>query len=91
MSDLGILILLLTILQLDIVQQEYIHQHGLNQVELVKAAFDSRGSWLATVEQREEKGGELELQMKLWAYDEQKQRCLSLCFHKNQQRAALVL
>ncbi|XP_054828300.1 WD repeat-containing protein 75 [Eublepharis macularius] len=58
---------------LDIVQQEYIHQYGLNQVELVKAAFDSRGSWLATVEQREEKGGELEMQMKLWAYDEQKQ------------------
>ncbi|KAL8183741.1 UNVERIFIED_CONTAM: WD repeat-containing protein 75 [Gekko kuhli] len=58
---------------LDIVQQEYIHQHGLDQVELVKAAFDSRGGWLATVEQREDKGGELELQMKLWAYDEQKQ------------------
>ncbi|XP_048342813.1 WD repeat-containing protein 75 isoform X2 [Sphaerodactylus townsendi] len=58
---------------LDIVQQEYIHQHGLNQVELVKAAFDSSGSWLATVEQREEKGGEPEAQMKLWAYDEQKQ------------------
>nr|XP_056717456.1 WD repeat-containing protein 75 [Euleptes europaea] len=58
---------------LDIVQQEYIHQYGLNQVELVKAAFDSAGSWLATVEQREEKGGELEAQMKLWAYDEQKQ------------------
>ncbi|XP_077175562.1 WD repeat-containing protein 75 [Paroedura picta] len=58
---------------LDIVQQEYIHQHGLNQVELVKAAFDSRGSWLATVEQRKEKISELEMQMKLWAYDEQKQ------------------
>ncbi|XP_075790283.1 WD repeat-containing protein 75 [Pelodiscus sinensis] len=58
---------------LDIVQQEYIHQVGLNQVELVKAAFSTRGSWLATVEQREEKETELELQMKLWNYDEQTQ------------------
>uniref|UniRef100_A0A8C3T739 WD repeat domain 75 n=1 Tax=Chelydra serpentina TaxID=8475 RepID=A0A8C3T739_CHESE len=58
---------------LDIVQQEYIHQIGLNQVDLVKAAFSARGSWLATVEQREEKETELELQMKLWNYDEQTQ------------------
>ncbi|KAM9122960.1 WD repeat-containing protein 75 isoform 1-T1 [Pangshura tecta] len=58
---------------LDIVQQEYIHQIGLNQVDLVKAAFSAQGSWLATVEQREEKETELELQMKLWNYDEQTQ------------------
>uniref|UniRef100_A0A8C8RY64 WD repeat domain 75 n=1 Tax=Pelusios castaneus TaxID=367368 RepID=A0A8C8RY64_9SAUR len=58
---------------LDIVQQEYIHQIGLNQVDLVKAAFSARGSWLATVEQREDKETELELQMKLWSYDEQTQ------------------
>ncbi|XP_066491485.1 WD repeat-containing protein 75 [Tiliqua scincoides] len=58
---------------LDVVQQEYIHQHGLNQVELDKAAFDSKGNWLATVEERRERGTELQLQMKLWAYDEQTQ------------------
>ncbi|XP_042301223.1 WD repeat-containing protein 75 [Sceloporus undulatus] len=58
---------------LDIVQQEYIHQQGLNQIEVVKAAFDSKGNWLATVEQRQEGDNELELQMKLWAYDEQTQ------------------
>ncbi|XP_060636388.2 WD repeat-containing protein 75 [Anolis sagrei] len=58
---------------LDIVHQEYIHQQGLNQVEVVKAAFDSKGNWLATVEQRQEGDAELELQMKLWAYDEQTQ------------------
>ncbi|XP_067405145.1 WD repeat-containing protein 75 isoform X2 [Emydura macquarii macquarii] len=58
---------------LDIVQQEYIHQVGLNQIDLVKAAFSAQGSWLATVEQREGKETELELQMKLWNYDEQTQ------------------
>ncbi|XP_053128663.1 WD repeat-containing protein 75 isoform X2 [Hemicordylus capensis] len=58
---------------LDIVQQEYIHQYGLNQTELMKAAFDSKGNWLATVEQRRDRDIELELQMKFWAYDEQTQ------------------
>ncbi|XP_033024487.1 WD repeat-containing protein 75 [Lacerta agilis] len=58
---------------LDIVQQEYIHEYGLNQIELVKAAFDSKGNWLATVEQRQGSSGELEMYMKLWAYDEQTQ------------------
>ncbi|XP_061464214.1 WD repeat-containing protein 75 isoform X2 [Rhineura floridana] len=58
---------------LDIVQQEYIHQYGLNQIELVKAAFDSQGNWLATVEQRQGRCSDLELHMKLWAYSEQTQ------------------
>lgn len=61
-------------MQLDIVQQEYIHQAGLSQTDLVKAAFSAQGNWLATVEQRQEKESDLELQMKLWAYDEQMQR-----------------
>uniref|UniRef100_A0A4W3JV50 WD repeat domain 75 n=1 Tax=Callorhinchus milii TaxID=7868 RepID=A0A4W3JV50_CALMI len=58
---------------LDIVQQEYIHQSGLNQAELVKAAFDFEGKWLVTVEERKDKATELELQMKFWVYDEEKQ------------------
>ncbi|ETE65502.1 WD repeat-containing protein 75, partial [Ophiophagus hannah] len=58
---------------LDVVQQEYIHQWGLNQIELVKAVFDSKGNWLATVEQRQGSGCELEMQLKLWAYNEQTQ------------------
>ncbi|KAM3861857.1 WD repeat-containing protein 75 [Diretmus argenteus] len=58
---------------LDIVQQEYIHQSGLEQFEVVKAAFDARGNWLATVEERKQKDLELELNLKLWAYDEQTQ------------------
>nr|XP_020658546.1 WD repeat-containing protein 75 isoform X1 [Pogona vitticeps] len=58
---------------LDIVQQEFIHQYGLTQIELSKAAFDSKGNWLATVEQRQGSCSDLELQMKLWAYDEQAQ------------------
>ncbi|KFV76575.1 WD repeat-containing protein 75, partial [Struthio camelus australis] len=56
---------------LDIVQQEYIHQAGLNQVDLVKVAFSAQGKWLATVEERE--AADLELQLKLWVYDEETQ------------------
>uniref|UniRef100_A0A8C7GIP0 WD repeat domain 75 n=1 Tax=Oncorhynchus kisutch TaxID=8019 RepID=A0A8C7GIP0_ONCKI len=58
---------------LDIVQQEYIHEEGLDQFEVVKAAFDTRGDWLATVEERTQKGSELEINLKLWVYDEQTQ------------------
>ncbi|XP_074551703.1 WD repeat-containing protein 75 isoform X2 [Halichoeres trimaculatus] len=58
---------------LDIVQQEYIHESGLQQFEVVKAAFDASGSWLATVEERKQKVTELELNLKLWAFDEQTQ------------------
>lgn len=60
--------------QLDIVQQEYIHESGLQQFEVVKAAFDSSGNWLATVEERWQKDAELELNLKLWEYDKQTQR-----------------
>ncbi|XP_060944217.1 WD repeat-containing protein 75 [Limanda limanda] len=58
---------------LDIVQQEYIHEEGLQQFEVVKAAFTSSGDWLATVEERQQKGAELEINLKLWAFDEQTQ------------------
>ncbi|MEQ2296496.1 WD repeat-containing protein 75, partial [Ameca splendens] len=58
---------------LDIVQQEYIHESGLEQFEVVKAAFDSSGSWLATVEERNPKAAEVEVNLKLWAFDEQTQ------------------
>ncbi|XP_030065454.1 WD repeat-containing protein 75 [Microcaecilia unicolor] len=61
---------------LDIVQQEYIHQSGLKQVELVKAAFSKAGTWLATVEEYQEKEAELELQLKFWSYDEKIQSFL---------------
>uniref|UniRef100_A0A3Q3X3F3 C2H2-type domain-containing protein n=1 Tax=Mola mola TaxID=94237 RepID=A0A3Q3X3F3_MOLML len=58
---------------LDIVQQEYIHEAGLQQFEVVRAAFDASGSWLATVEERKQKVAELEFNLKLWAFDEQTQ------------------
>ncbi|XP_075886687.1 WD repeat-containing protein 75 [Nelusetta ayraudi] len=58
---------------LDIVQQEYIHEAGLSQFEVVRAAFDGPGNWLATVEQRQQKDAELELNLKLWAFDQQTQ------------------
>ncbi|KAM6978639.1 WD repeat-containing protein 75 isoform 2-T2 [Tautogolabrus adspersus] len=58
---------------LDIVQQEFIHESGLQQFEVVNAAFDASGSWLATVEERKQKDAELELNLKLWAFDEQTQ------------------
>lgn len=61
--------------QLDIVQQEYIHEAGLSQFEVVRAALDGPGDWLATVEQRQQKDAELELNLKLWAFDQQTQRC----------------
>ncbi|KAF6738738.1 WD repeat-containing protein 75 [Oryzias melastigma] len=58
---------------LDIVQQEYIHESGLQQFEVVMAAFDAGGSWLATVEERKQKDAELELSLKLWAFDDRRQ------------------
>ncbi|XP_070693952.1 WD repeat-containing protein 75 [Pempheris klunzingeri] len=58
---------------LDIVQQEYIHESGLEQFEVVKAAFSASGNWLATVEERKQKAAELELNLKLWEFDEQTQ------------------
>ncbi|XP_034042744.1 WD repeat-containing protein 75 [Thalassophryne amazonica] len=58
---------------LDIVQQEYIHESGLEQFEVVKLAFGARGNWLATVEERKQKDSELEHNLKLWAFDEQTQ------------------
>ncbi|KAI3355910.1 hypothetical protein L3Q82_004457 [Scortum barcoo] len=63
----------LKISHLDIVQQEYIHESGLQQFEVVKAAFDASGTWLATVEERKQKAAELELNLKLWLFDEQTQ------------------
>ncbi|KAF3695152.1 WD repeat-containing protein 75 [Channa argus] len=58
---------------LDIVQQEYIHELGLQQFEVVKASFSTSGNWLATVEERKQKVAELELNLKLWEFDEQTQ------------------
>ncbi|XP_072301296.1 WD repeat-containing protein 75 [Eucyclogobius newberryi] len=58
---------------LDIVQQEYIHELGLEQFDVVKADFDAGGKWLATVEERKQNSAELELNLKLWAFDEQTQ------------------
>ncbi|XP_021012921.1 WD repeat-containing protein 75 [Mus caroli] len=58
---------------LDIIQQEYINDEGLTQIELTKAAFGCSGTWLATVEQRQENENELELQMKLWNYSKKTQ------------------
>ncbi|KAM6934428.1 WD repeat-containing protein 75 [Xenentodon cancila] len=58
---------------LDIVQQEYIHESGLEQFDVVKAAFNGSGTWLATVEERKQKRAELEVNLKLWAFDDQTQ------------------
>ncbi|XP_015257838.1 PREDICTED: WD repeat-containing protein 75 [Cyprinodon variegatus] len=58
---------------LDVVQQEFIHQSGLAQFQVVQAAMDGSGSWLATVEERKQKAAQVELNLKLWAFDEQTQ------------------
>lgn len=55
-------------------QQEYIHELGLEQLEVVKAAFSSTGNWLATVEERKENTTEMELNLKLWEFNQQTQR-----------------
>ncbi|KAM4731404.1 WD repeat-containing protein 75 [Anableps anableps] len=58
---------------LDVVQQEFIHEAGLEQFQVVGAAFDGPGGWLATVEERQQKAAEVEVNLKLWAFDEQTQ------------------
>ncbi|KAJ7424326.1 WD repeat-containing protein 75 [Willisornis vidua] len=57
---------------LDIAQRQYIHEAGLKQSDLVKVAFSARGTWLATVEEREEVT-DPELELKLWFYEEETQ------------------
>ncbi|XP_043105326.1 WD repeat-containing protein 75 [Puntigrus tetrazona] len=89
---------------LDIVQQEYIYEAGLDQFEVVKAAFDIKGSWLATVEERGQKSSDLEFFLKLWAFDERTQsfvlntaitaahtdRIISMCFSSSEETTVLV-
>uniref|UniRef100_A0A8C1JI07 WD repeat domain 75 n=1 Tax=Cyprinus carpio TaxID=7962 RepID=A0A8C1JI07_CYPCA len=89
---------------LDIVQQEYIYEAGLDQFEVVKAAFDIKGSWLATVEERGKKSSDLEFFLKLWAFDERTQsfvlnttitaahtdRIISMCFSSSEETTMLV-
>ncbi|XP_026073397.1 WD repeat-containing protein 75 [Carassius auratus] len=89
---------------LDIVQQEYIYEAGLDQFEVVKAAFDRKGFWLATVEERGQKSSDLEFFLKLWAYDESTQsfvlnttitaahtdRIISMCFSSSEETTMLV-
>uniref|UniRef100_A0A672RSS5 WD repeat-containing protein 75-like n=1 Tax=Sinocyclocheilus grahami TaxID=75366 RepID=A0A672RSS5_SINGR len=89
---------------LDIVQQEYIYEAGLDQFEVAKAAFDIKGSWLATVEERGQKSSDLEFFLKLWAFDERTQsfvlnttitaahtdRIISMCFSSSEETTMLV-
>ncbi|XP_014894795.1 WD repeat-containing protein 75 [Poecilia latipinna] len=58
---------------LDVVQQEFIHQEGLDQFQVVMATLDGAGAWLATVEERKQETVEAELNLKLWAFDEPSQ------------------
>ncbi|KAM4039006.1 WD repeat-containing protein 75 [Anomaloglossus baeobatrachus] len=59
---------------LDIVQQEFVNEAGLQQIDLVKAAFNANGNWLATVEELQRKGADhLEVQMKFWEYNDKLQ------------------
>ncbi|XP_053327472.1 WD repeat-containing protein 75 [Spea bombifrons] len=59
---------------LDIVQQEFVHQAGLQYMDLVKAAFNNKGDWLATVEELQGADTEgLEIQLKFWEYQEASQ------------------
>ncbi|KAF7709148.1 WD repeat-containing protein 75 [Silurus meridionalis] len=89
---------------LDIVQQEYIYEAGLDQFDVVKAAFDTTGSWLATVEERGARCSSLEFSLKLWGYDESAQsfelnttittahndRITAMCFNPASETTMLV-
>ncbi|XP_051566531.1 WD repeat-containing protein 75 [Myxocyprinus asiaticus] len=89
---------------LDIVQQEYIYEAGLDQFEVVKAAFDVKGSWLATVEERGQKSSDPEFFLKLWAFDDKMQSfvlnttiaaahtdpIMSMCFNSSEETTMLV-
>ncbi|XP_066542601.1 WD repeat-containing protein 75 [Hoplias malabaricus] len=55
---------------LDIVQQEYIYEEGLDQFEVKKVALDVRSRWLATVEEKGQSTPELEFSLKLWGYND---------------------
>ncbi|XP_044160604.1 WD repeat-containing protein 75 [Bufo gargarizans] len=59
---------------LDIIQQELVNQAGLQHLDLVKAAFNANGNWLATVEELKRKGTHcLEVHLKFWKYSEKQQ------------------
>ncbi|XP_073489264.1 WD repeat-containing protein 75 isoform X1 [Aquarana catesbeiana] len=58
---------------LDIVQQEFVHQSGLQYMDLVKAAFSNKGEWLATVEELQGNTDTIDVQMKLWEFNDQLQ------------------
>lgn len=59
---------------LDIVQQEFVNQAGLQHIDLVKAALNAKGNWLATVEELRRKGTDyLEVQMKMWEFNDKLQ------------------
>ncbi|KAG9349177.1 hypothetical protein JZ751_029501 [Albula glossodonta] len=89
---------------LDIVQQEHIHQSGLEQCEVVKAVFHDHGTWLATVEERREIDSEVDTSLKLWAYNEMTQsfelntnissphedRITAMCFSTDTETTLLV-
>lgn len=59
---------------LDIVQQEFVNQAGLQHIDLVKVALNAKGNWLATVEELKRKGTDyLEVQMKFWEFNDKLQ------------------
>ncbi|XP_068101027.1 WD repeat-containing protein 75 isoform X1 [Hyperolius riggenbachi] len=59
---------------LDIVHQEFVHQSGLQYVDVVNIAFSSDGNWLATVEELQGKGEDfLDVNLKLWEFSHQLQ------------------
>uniref|UniRef100_A0A8C5Q9A3 WD repeat domain 75 n=1 Tax=Leptobrachium leishanense TaxID=445787 RepID=A0A8C5Q9A3_9ANUR len=62
------------IYNLDIVQQEFVQQAGLQYLDLVKTAFNHKGDWLATVEELQgPDADEPETQVKLWEFEEKSQ------------------
>ena len=65
-------------MQLDIVGQNYISpenlENPLTMTEVENAAFDHTGTWLATVERRDDGQTAVDMKLKFWKYNSENQR-----------------
>ena len=68
---------LFCILQLDIVCQNIISSKDLDAplavTEIEQTAFSADGKWLATLERRDDSETEVEMRLKFWAFNDEKQ------------------
>lgn len=67
-----------SLLQLDIVNQNYVSPENLDKqmavTEIIAADFSSHGDWLSTVEMWDDKIMSPEMRLKFWKFKEETQR-----------------